>query len=48
VGGLERAYYGSAGLEKFEQMAYSGALTAIYRDGTTVIYRVDDLTAVTS
>lgn len=48
VGGLERAYYGSAGLEKFERMAYSGALTAIYRDGTTVIYRVDDLTAVTS
>ena len=39
VGGLERAYYPPAGLEKFEHMVGEG-LQVAYRDGAVTIYRV--------
>ncbi|MGA2111237.1 MAG: DUF2298 domain-containing protein [Anaerolineales bacterium] len=40
VGELERAYYPSAGLEKFSQMQAKGWLQKVYSAGHTVIYKV--------
>jgi uncharacterized membrane protein len=39
VGGLERAYYPAAGLEKFDGMVGKG-LDVAYRAGSVTIYRV--------
>jgi uncharacterized membrane protein len=40
VGGLERAYYPTAGLAKFDRMAGDG-LAVVYRDEGVTIYRVE-------
>jgi uncharacterized membrane protein len=40
VGGLERAYYPTAGLAKFDRMVGNG-LEAVYRDEGVTIYRVE-------
>ncbi len=41
VGALERAYYPPAGIEKFEQLAASGYLSAVYRNEDVIIYKVN-------
>ena len=41
VGELERALYEPDAIEKFERMRSMG-VRSIYRDGDTVIYRIDD------
>jgi hypothetical protein len=40
VGGLERAYYHSDGLAKFDQMVQEGLLTVVYQHGNSTIYQV--------
>ena len=40
VGPLERAYYLSMGLDKFEQMAGDGSLQVVFRNEGVTIYRV--------
>jgi uncharacterized membrane protein len=39
VGGLERAYYPAAGLDKFDRMVGNG-LDVVYREGSVTIYQV--------
>jgi uncharacterized membrane protein len=39
VGGLERAYYPAAGLDKFDSMVGNG-LDVVYREGSVTIYQV--------
>ncbi|MFQ5407652.1 MAG: DUF2298 domain-containing protein [Anaerolineales bacterium] len=45
MGGYERAYYGDAPQAKFDQMAASGQLEVAYRNDSTVIYEVANLSA---
>ena len=41
VGKLERAYYNREGLAKFDQMVTEGLLEVVWRQGESVIYRVN-------
>ena len=40
VGPLERAYYLSIGLDKFEQMAAEGSLRSVFQNEGVTIYEV--------
>jgi YYY domain-containing protein len=40
AGAYERAYYGSAGLDKFDRMAEDGVLRVVYQDHGVTIYEV--------
>jgi YYY domain-containing protein len=42
VGGLERAYYPSEGLLKFEEMVEAGLLEKVYAEGRSTVYKVAD------
>lgn len=42
VGGLERAYYDSLGLRKFETMLASGSIEQVYNADDVIIYEVND------
>lgn len=41
VSGLERAYYPTAGLAKFDEMAQQGKLTIVYDQGGAKVYQVN-------
>jgi YYY domain-containing protein len=42
VGGLERAYYPTEGLMKFEEMTAAGLLEKVYEEGRSTVYKVAD------
>ena len=42
LGELERNYYWPEGIDKFEQMAATGALDVIYQDEAVTIYEVQE------
>ncbi|HEX2908837.1 MAG TPA: DUF2298 domain-containing protein, partial [Phototrophicaceae bacterium] len=46
VGDFERAYYQASALAKFDQMVEEGRLEVVYKEGTSVIYRVTDAAQV--
>jgi uncharacterized membrane protein len=46
VGGLERAYYPTEGLLKFEDMVEAGLLEKVYEEGRSTVYKVADTAQV--
>jgi uncharacterized membrane protein len=46
VGGLERAYYPTQGLLKFEDMVEAGLLEKVYAEGRSTVYKVSDTAQV--
>jgi uncharacterized membrane protein len=41
VGKMERAYYNAEGLAKFDQMVTEGLLDVVWRQGESIVYRVN-------